>query len=355
MKIFLLADYYPSYLKAFYASRKMDGLSYTQHRSILLNDYFGSFCSYHNHFKRIGHDVELVIGNDALLQAKWLAEHRIESAGLSKYDVVLRQIEGYKPDIFFMGSMFDYYGRFLEKVSDITPNIFVWISCPYSHTLDLSRVRCVISSNDIFVQRFRSRGLNAELLRVAFDSEIVPLLDHDKTIDVSFIGALSKKTHRTRVEGLEFILNSKITVKTFGYGLKRQIFPFKKSILGESYGGERWGIEMYRTLGRSKISLNSHIDVAEGIAGNMRLFEATGCGTLLMTENTVNLGQLFHAGTEVIAYDSVGDLADKIRYYLQDEAEREKIAQAGQRACLERHGYDKRILEFENIIQKHLI
>jgi len=353
MKIFLLADYYQAYLNAFYASHKTEGLSYDQHQKLLFDDYFGSFVSYYNHFKKRGHDVKLVIGNDAFLQNKWLAEHKISGSGLSKYDVVLRQVEEFAPDVFFMGSMFDYYGRFINRVSQTTKNIFAWISCPYSERLDFSSIRCLISSNDLFVERFRVMGMNAELLRVAFDTEILSALDDKKTMDVCFIGGLSKKTHRSRVQGLELLLANGIDIKTFGYGLRRPFLPFGKPLLWNSYGGELWGLEMYRTLNRSKLSLNFHIDVAQGISGNMRLFEATGCGTLLMTESAVNLDRLFQPGTEVVAYDNFSDLIEKVGYYLSHDTERERIAKAGQKACTERHSYDKRILDFEYILSTY--
>lgn len=353
MKIFLLADYYPKYLDAFYATHKVEELSHAQHQAILMNEYFGGFVSYYNHFRKLGHEASLVIGNDTLLQKKWLAEHGIGGVGLSKYDVVLRQVEEFKPDIFFMGSMFDYYGRFLEKVSHITRNIFGWIACPFSDSLDFSNITCVISSVDDYAELFRKKGLKTEVLRAAFDGDIVSFLDDKKTIDVSFVGGLSKKIHSRRVRGLEYLLREGTDLKVFGYGLQRSVLPFLGSPLRKVYGGERWGIDMYRTLNSSKISLNFHIDVAQGFSGNMRMFEATGCGSLLMTENTPDLKDKFIPGREVVAYDNFDDLVEKIRYYLAHEDEASKIAKAGQKACLETHGYDKRIVAFEEILLRH--
>ena len=81
MKIFLLADYYQAYLNAFYASHKTEGLSYDQHQKLLFDDYFGSFVSYYNHFKKRGHDVKLVIGNDAFLQKNGLPSIKLAGRG----------------------------------------------------------------------------------------------------------------------------------------------------------------------------------------------------------------------------------------------------------------------------------
>lgn len=354
MRIFLFAEYYQNYLNSFYKKTKLSHLNYQEHLEKLFKDYFGSFVSYYNHFKKIGHEVTLVVGNDSYLQNKWLKEHGVESAEImNKKDIVLMQIQEFKPDVFFIGSMFEYYGDFLRRVSKITKNIFAWIACPYPKYIDFSYIKCVISSAEEYVKRFRDRRLNSEVLRAAFDTDIISFLDNEKTIDVSFIGSMSKRTHSRRVKGLEYVLKNGINLKTFGYGLKRSILPFMNSQLFKTYAGELWGIEMYRTLNNSKISLNFHIDVAKGFSGNMRLYEATGCGTLLMTENTPDLEDKFRVGKDIISYESFEDIVDKIKYYLSHEQELENIAKAGQKACIEKHGYDKRIIEFENILMKY--
>ena len=46
----------------------------------------------------------------------------------------------------------------------------------------------------------------------------------------------------------------------------------------------------------TRIVVNRHIDVAEGYANNMRLYEATGMGALLITDRGRNLGELFEPG-----------------------------------------------------------
>lgn len=355
MKIFLLADYYPHYLKSFYAAHNTRGMSYDEHMELLLADYFGTCVSQRNHFRKLGHDACLVIANDLPLQHKWLAEHGIHlpAWGINKKDIVLLQLKEFKPDVVFMGTGFEYYGDFLKRVSVVTKNIFVWIGSPYPKNLDLSNISCVISGAKEFVNKFRENGIKSELMRLAFDADIIQHLDNKKSIEVSFIGGLSKKTHSRRVSGLEYVLKSGINIKVFGYGLRRYLLPFLNSPLLKVFCGERWGIEMYRTLNNSKISLNFHIDIAQGFGGNMRLYEATGCGSMLMTENTPDMNQLFEAGREIVVYDNFDDLVDKIRYYLVHEKELESIAKAGQKACIERHGYDKRILEFEKILLKY--
>jgi len=355
MKIFLLADYYNQYLKYFYAENDLSNLNYEDHLRELLADYFGSFGSYYNYFKKIGHDVRLVIGNDYRMQTKWLRERNINITACkkNKKQIVLMQIEDFQPDVFFIGSMFDYYGEFLKAVSDITRNIFAWISCPYKTDLDFSNIRCIISSHSGFVDDFRKKGMNAELLKVAFDSDIVYHLENRKTKEVSFIGGLSKKTHKNRVCALEYLAGHGLNLELYGYGLQKAIWPFVKSPLQQYYRSEVWGLKMYRLLNESKISLNFHVDVAGNIAGNMRMFEATGCNSLLITEDYNFVDRLFKPGEEIITFRNHDDLLDKIGYYLAHDKEREEISNKGHQACIGRHGYDIRIKEFEKILESY--
>ena len=77
-------------------------------------------------------------------------------------------------------------------------------------------------------------------------------------------------------------------------------------------------------------ALNRHIGVeAEGYANNMRLYEATGVGSLLLTDDGSNLAELFEPGREVVTYAGADDLVEKARHYLAHEDERRAIAGAG--------------------------
>ena len=75
-------------------------------------------------------------------------------------------------------------------------------------------------------------------------------------------------------------------------------------------------------LAGSKIALNRHIDVAGDYANNMRLYEATGVGSLLLTDAKQNLGELFDVGREVVTYRNADELVDAIEHYLEYEDER---------------------------------
>src|SRR5262249_18735062 len=118
--------------------------------------------------------------------------------------------------------------------------------------------------------------------------------------------------------------------------------------------GTAWGLAMYQLLQRSKITLNHHINMAESYANNMRLYEATGVGTCLVTDWKPNLGEMFEPGKEVAAYRSPQECRDLINYYLAHDAEREALARAGQQRTLRDHTYERRMQELVELVRKRL-
>src|SRR6185295_1579979 len=114
----------------------------------------------------------------------------------------------------------------------------------------------------------------------------------------------------------------------------------KNPAIARAYQGRAWGLDMYKIYARCKIVINRHGEVAKGYSNNMRLFEATGMGALLMTEDSPNIGQYFNPGSECITYKESRDLHSSIEYYLNHQEELRMIAKAGQARTLKDHTYD---------------
>jgi spore maturation protein CgeB len=113
-------------------------------------------------------------------------------------------------------------------------------------------------------------------------------------------------------------------------------------------------LEYFKILSRSKINLNNHIDCAGEFAGNIRLFEATGMQSCLMTDWKINLPEMFEPDAEIVTYRTADECAEKVRYLLDHEKERQKIAAAGQQRTLRDHTYRRRAEQVDEIITKLL-
>jgi spore maturation protein CgeB len=107
---------------------------------------------------------------------------------------------------------------------------------------------------------------------------------------------------------------------------------------------------MYQVLRRSRITLNSHIDLAGREAGNMRLFEATGVGAFLLTDFKDNLHTLFAPDREVAVWRSINDCLSAIDHHLADDKGRAGIAHAGQAKTMAQHTYRHRASEILSFV-----
>jgi spore maturation protein CgeB len=111
---------------------------------------------------------------------------------------------------------------------------------------------------------------------------------------------------------------------------------------------------MYQVIRDSAMTLNHHGDVTPGFANNMRLYEATGVRTLLITDWKENLVEMFEPGEEVIAYRSTEECSEQIDYHLRHPEEAERIAWAGQQRTLREHTYRHRMEELVELVAEYL-
>lgn len=265
------------------------------------------------------------------------------------YDILEAQIKHYKPDVLLNQDM-GISSRFLKEMKLYVGMLVGQIASPLPEGEEFGCYDLVISSLPNFVEHFRRMGVRAELHRFAFEPKVLSHLSAEGAkISISFVGSISQD-HQTRVQLLEHLC-AWLSVQVWG----REVGGLSKnSPIRQCYMGRAWGIEMYQILYNSKITLNHHIGVAESYANNMRLFEATGVGSLLVTDWKRNLGEMFKEGEEVVAYRTHEECAELVQYYLEHDDEREAIAQAGQKRTLREHTYYQRMQELVDIVCSHL-
>jgi hypothetical protein len=220
---------------------------------------------------------------------------------------------------------------------------------PLSEREDWSVYDLGLSSFPPKVQWFREHGVNSRLFRLGFDERVNSRISsREKDIPVSFVGSFFD-VHKPRTALLEY-LSTRVPLCVWGPAPEG---GFKSSSLAKCYKGPAWGAEMFNILARSRMTVNHHGNVPP-YANNQRLYEATGVGTLLVTDFKPNLHEMFEPGKEVLAYRSEEECAELIRYYLDHEDEREAVARAGQQRTLREHTYYHRMQELVGIVQERL-
>jgi len=88
-----------------------------------------------------------------------------------------------------------------------------------------------------------------------------------------------------------------------------------------------------------------------GQGHNMRSFEAAACGAFVLSTRTRQLREMFHEGEEVELFGSVEELRAKVRYYLDHDDERRRIAAAG-RARVEAETYERRMRRILDLVKE---
>lgn len=161
--------------------------------------------------------------------------------------------------------------------------------------------------------------------------------------DISFIGAWSPR--REEIFGVLTDLDFKI----WGHGWERlgKDSPLRKCYQGRHAVGQEYG----RIVRASKIHVNAFNTVTQG-ANNLRTFEVTALGTLLITEYTEEVGrELFSDGVELVCYRGREELRRHVEYYLKHDEDRLRIARAGQSRTLKEHTLENRLKQLLRTVE----
>jgi spore maturation protein CgeB len=367
MKIQFLTTYYPPFLKAFYARNpSFSSLTFQQMLYCLLQEYFADTGAFYHHSIKHNHECFLIVANCEPLQKKWAAENNFKYTEKNwEKEIALAQAKYFSPDVFYIESVFDYYGSFLKEVKEHSRFTAAWISTIIDDQLNLNYIDLIISSTPNFVEQFRKKGIKSEYMLPAFDARVIDLLDFSEKKDIpfSFVGGWSSG-HVNRRKALEQLV-VETSIQLWGYGFRRKeyskktlkyykniLFPENDPIMN-AYRGELWGIEMYTVLKRSLVTFNIHEILLKGKVGNMRMFEATGVGTMIMNDEGSNLSEIFIPGKEIETYHSIDEAIEKTNYYLKHPEKAIEIGKNAQQRTIKDYNYDVFVSQFITHLKKN--
>lgn len=359
-RFLFIQTYYPDFLEGLYAANpSLGSLEFEAQHERVFSRGFSNSDAFSHYLRELGCEAFEVIVNADLMQRQWAREHDLGLAGNihdRRRRIVEAQISHYRPDVVYVFEWCPLGDAFLADIRTKVRLLVGQVSSTLPDNRTFAAYDLMFSSWPPIVDHFRSEGRSAEFVRLGFDHRILDHLgDLPENIDVSFVGGFAP-AHGDRVKWLEHIL-TRFDVAIYGYGLEN--VP-DGSPIHRAHCGPIWGLDMYRVLKQSKVTINLHarIDVrgiaSSGYAANMRLFESTGVGTCLITERRANLLDVFEPEREVLTYASYDESIERIRHALDDEASRRTVAEAGQRRTLSEHTHAHRMEELLAFVQKRL-
>lgn len=356
MRILIIDTLYPEFVESCYrANPSLAGAAYEVQWRALMDTFFAKSDAYSHYLGELGHEAHELLVDVEPVQLAWAREHGVRvprgrlRARTRLERVVAAQVADFRPDVLYVQNLHALRVDFLKRLGrDVL--VVGQIASEAPSERQLRGFDLIVTSFPHYVERFRSLGISSEYVRLAFDPRVLERVGKQpRDLDTVFIGALGPTQH-SRGNALLESAAHRLPLAVWGRGIKKSV---PDSALHRAYRGEAWGLDMLRLFGRARIALNRHIDVAEDYANNMRLYEATGMGALLLTDAKRNLGELFDVGREVVAYRDSDELVRLAHYYLDHEDERAEIAAAGQARTLAEHTYAHRMKELVEVLSRY--
>ncbi|GAK51714.1 hypothetical protein U14_02959 [Candidatus Moduliflexus flocculans] len=404
MRLLRITTNYTNYLKQFYNTRpELKQHPYATQYQTLAADGFGWADFWTHALKPFGYESWELVANAKPMQTAWAREHGIRYDSQTWItDIIAAQVKFFQPEILFADDSAAFTPNFLRRLRQQCPSIKLilgWCAPPDFQRADTAYAAhdIVLSNEPVIVSYFRQQHRRAEYVKHAFEPRMLSqsdLVQPDNT-QFSFVGSLfSGAFHQERDQMIRILLEQTpleiwsnvydlllphnqailtmfrwikrfpsidtLTAKTpflRRYNVLRtqtEISFYARSHIIPKIHASVFGRQMFGTLRQSLATLNHHGDLRWNSACNMRLFEATGMGTCLLTDWKANLSELFEPDSEVVTYRSVEECQEKAKWLLNHPAKAAEIARAGQSRTLREHTFAHRAEQLHSIILKNI-
>lgn len=400
-RIVRITNLYKEYVEQYYEMYpNIKQKTFLEQYTHLVNDSVDTVSSMSENLRNLGVEAFDIFTNAYWLQNQWKIEN---DCGKSGAELVLEQIKKIRPDILWLDDTTFIETKWISYVRETIQSIKIItaeICAPYSseNLKNLKSLDFLITCTPCLREEFLKNGIDTYLIYHAFDSRVFNRLSHENSypkVDLLFTGSLytGGGFHKTRIEYLEKFLESDLPVKIFGradtnskifakmiayhsintlrkIGAEKVVkyIPYLKN--NESFGDTPirfyskkleanlfdpvYGLEQFKLLSKASICFNIHGEIARGCAGNLRLFEATGVGSCLVTDWKENLRDLFELEKEVVTYKSKEECIDKIKWLLHNPSDVQRIRNAGQSRTLKDHTFQIRSNLVNEILTRKL-
>jgi spore maturation protein CgeB len=263
----------------------------------------------------------------------------------------LKTVERERPDIILCVLVtYELWIETLEIVRDYSDAALINWSTDDSWKYEQFS-RFLSPSFDLYATTYRSallksrkEGLsNFVLTQWAANAQTLaePLKAKECRYQVSFVGS----AYGNRIRWVDDLQRKGINVECFGHGWRNGPVEavhipriMRESVISLNFGDS--GVVMHGLLPQRSRQIKA------------RVFEVTGAGGFLVTENTDDIDHYFIPGEEIVLFDGIEEAAEKITFFLSHPDERDRMARAGFERTRREHIYDIRFQELLDVISK---
>jgi hypothetical protein len=406
MRFLKVTTFYPSYLRQFYGRHPfLAAAPYAEQQRRLFHDGFGWADYFQNALGPLGYEAREQVINAEPLQRAWAVERGVPMPDRDwMLELAFEQVRRFNPEVLFLDDINTFPRAWIERVragSSGLRLVLGWSGAPSAAWEALPAYDAILSCVPELVDELRGGGARAFHLHHGFDPRILERIrtGTSPTIDLSFVGQLVPGSgfHAERermlvrlAELFDIRVHAPAVSPPLRSLVKRRLAPALRtvaSVLDQAIAspGLRnllplppasspkyelprelpeplrrrlrspvFGLEMFQLLRDSRATFNCHIGASRRSASNQRLFEATGAGTCLVTDLKDNLHELFVIDEEVVAYRSLDECVEKIRWLLANPARSAEIGRKGQARTLRDHNFSQRAIRLDALIRELL-
>ncbi len=290
-----------------------------------------------NGFIRNGHDVLEISDRDYIRQKRTL----LQINPSEKFqDYLIQTFKNYNPDLIFFGHTQNIKRETLSELKNLNNKVILsqWNEDPIMKSLSYSKknIENISYYSDIVDHNFITtdtsilkkeikniKNLHFFFVPVDKNIECFDVSKKNPTKDLFYAmshgvnrATLKKGKNDSRIHFLNKLIKKLDNVDYDFYG-----FQNKEPI---------WGNEFYQALNNSKMGLNLSRGLPTKYYTSNRIASLMGNGLLTFVDKKTHLDDMFNKN-EVIMYNNINDLTDKINFYKKNDNLRRKIGSAGRK------------------------
>ena len=290
-----------------------------------------------NGFIRNGHDVLEISDRDFIRQNRNI----FQAKNIDKFqDYLIKTSKNYNPDLIFFGHTQNISKETIEEFKNQNQSLIIsqWNEDPVMRSLNYSRknIQNISNYSDIVDHNFITthpsvlKNQNVKIKNLHF--LFIPV---DKNIECFNV---SKKKP---IKDLFYAMSHGVNRATLKKGKNDSRIHFLNNLIKklenidyDFYGFQNkepiWGNDFYKALVNSKMGLNLSRGLPTRHYSSNRIASLMGNGLLTFVDKKTQLNDMF-SKNEIVMYENINDLTNKINFYKKNDHLRSKIAAAGRK------------------------
>lgn len=304
-------------------------------------------------FIRLGHDVRYFSYPNAL---KELSRFKSRSLGAFFYkdrvdDLLATQIKNYRPDIIYLNFVRVLDAQTIDKMRQAAPNAVLicwdgdlWPVLRRNRIEAAKKLDILMATNDgSFLQSYK----DAKVPKCVFlPNSCDPDIDHRYQVgsewntDILWTGLIREDPKRYPGEDLRYELVSRLAWMT------------NCAVYGCCGRPNIGGMDYLYAISGARIGLSINGDNNVRLYHSDRLTHYLSCGTFVLAKRVPDSDLLFKDGLHLRYFDTADEFFELAKWYIEHEAERKKIADAGMKWTHEQYNPVKMAGYILDLIEK---